>query len=199
MKRVNRTIFFTLFLVAVLSGCGYQFSGGGSILPNDVRKIYIPIVENDTTEGSLGPLLTEALRDQFERFGVIEVVNGVAEADAILETKITKLTRSARSTTSRTDYALQSDAILTVSTSLKRLSGQLLWSNPELQVSRSYGESTGGIVGSSSDFAGGVTGLTDLANLDPRQAARGQEQAALEDMASKVARKIYTDSVAPDF
>lgn len=180
-------------------GCGYAFQGGKSILPPDVKKIYIPIVENDSTEGGLSNLFTESLRDTFDRFGAVEVVNSEIDADAILKARITKVTKDTRSVTSNTDIALQLDTTMTVDAELKKTTGQILWRNKSLQVSKSFGSSAATTQSSSSEFAGGLIGSGDLANLDPHEQQRSQEQLALQDITQKTARKIYDDAVAPDF
>lgn len=192
-----------LFLIGLsaltLGGCGYGFHGGKSILPPDVKKIYIPIVENDSTEGGLSNIFTESLRDTFERYGAVEVVDNELGADAILKARIVKVTRDTRSVTSQTDQALQLDTTMTVDAELKRTTGSILYRNKSLQVSKSFGASAGSTISSSSDFASGIVSSGDLANLDPHEQQRSQEQLALQDITQRVARKIYDDAVAPDF
>ena len=93
----QRGIFVAFFVVGLISilclfgGCGYTFHGGGSVLPPDVTKVMIPMVENNSTEPGLGAIVTEALRDQFERFGALSVVDSYGEADAVLDAKILEI------------------------------------------------------------------------------------------------------------
>lgn len=182
-----------------LSGCGYAFQGSGSILPADVKNVYIPRVENNSTESSLTSTLTEALRDRFERFGVVTVVEDINEADAVLKSRIIKISKSTRTVTSNTDATQQYDTTMTVGAELRRTTGAVLWRNPHFTVTKDFGTSSDIVVSSSADFAGGSLGASDLGGLDTREIARGQEQEALNDLAEQVAKKIYDEAVAPDF
>ncbi|RIL11407.1 MAG: hypothetical protein DCC75_02350, partial [Proteobacteria bacterium] len=161
IAKLSRSMLIAL-LCAGLSGCGYTFQGSGTVLPPDVKKVYIPFVENQSTEAGLSTLLTEALRDRFERYGVVTVVEENSEADAVLKAKIIKVKRAAASVTSGTDRALQQDVSLTVAAELKRITGGLLWRNPSLQVTSAYGAASSAVVTSSSEFAYNTLGASDL-------------------------------------
>lgn len=198
MLRTIQNISLFILLI-VLNGCGYTFQGSGSVLPPDIKKVYIPFVENDSTEGGIASVLTEALRDQFERYGIVEIVENARESDAELTVRIKSVTKTSRSVTSKSDIALQFDTVMLISAVLKRQTGAVLWRNDNFSISTAFAASEGGLVSSSSDFAQGVIGASSLDNLDPRQFARSQEQAALEQIALLASRRIYEDSVAPDF
>ena len=188
-----------VFLLAGLLGCGYKLQGGGSILPPDVKKIYVPMVDNFSTEAGFSNVVTEALRDRFERYGVLTVVEDAGSADAVLKAKILKVHRGTRSVTSRTDTALELDTSVTLAGELRRAGGQVLWSNPRIVVSKAYGTTSGSVVTSSADFASGSIGASDLTGLSSREVQRGQEQEALEKLADQAARIIYDQAVSPDF
>jgi outer membrane lipopolysaccharide assembly protein LptE/RlpB len=192
-----RTI--SVLTLLICGGCGYTLQGSGSILPPDVKVVAIPIVENNTTEPSLTALMTEALRDRFERFGVVSVVDEIRDADAVLQARILGVSRKSRSVTSRTSTALQYDTTITVSAVLKKVSGQVLWRSPSMSVARSYGATSDVVITTSADFSGSTLDSDDLAGLDTREISRGQEQEALSLLSEEVARKIYDESVAPDF
>jgi outer membrane lipopolysaccharide assembly protein LptE/RlpB len=186
-------------LALCLGGCGYTFQGGGTVLPPDVRRVSIPLVENNSPEAGLSAVVTEALRDQFERYGVLTVVEDGSEADAILRTRIVKVIRESRTSTSETDTALQFDTVLTLAAELQRVTGPVLWRDNNIQVSRAFGSTSGVVVTSSADFAAGSIGGSDLGSLESREVARGQEQDALRALAEQAARQIYDEAVAPDF
>lgn len=192
-------IFSSLILIGLLAGCGYKLQGGGSILPPDVKKVYVPRVENLSTEAGFANVVTEALRDRFERFGVLTVVEDAALADAVLKVRVLKVQRGTSSVTSQTDVSLQQDTSVTLAGELRRVSGPLLWQNPNLVVSKAVGTTSGSVVTSSAEFASGSIGASDLAGLSSREVARGQEQEALENLANQAARIIYDQAVAPDF
>ncbi|MCB0320003.1 MAG: LptE family protein [Bdellovibrionales bacterium] len=196
-------VFPLLCLLAVttggLVGCGYGFRGSESALPPDVERVYIPMAINQSTEAGVDLLLTEALRDEFERYGTLTVVDSSNQADAILDTTIVSIKRERGATASRTDTALQQYTVMTLSAVLRKTTGALLWRNERMKVSKVFGAEGGVVVTSSADFASGNLASGDLANLDSREVSRGQEQQALEDLSAQVAQQIYSAAVIPEF
>jgi len=190
---------FMAICIASISGCGYTFYGSGSVLPPDIKRIYIPMVENNSTEGGLSAVLTESLQDQFERYGVVTIVGSISDADAVLRARIVKVTTDTRSVVSTSDTALQQDVKLALSVDLRRVTGSVLWRNPNLEVSKSYGTTQDSVVTSSVGFTGGSISPSDLSSLGNREIARGQERQALNALAVDAAQKIYEAAVMPDF
>ena len=188
-----------LFLVIALNGCGYTFQGGGSILPPDIKKVSIPVVENTSTEASLTALLTEALRDQFERYGALTVVEDEKDADVVLRARIVRVTRDTSTSSSRTDTSLQRDSVVQIAAELRRVNGQVLWRAPSMRISRQFGTTSDMVNTSSVGFSASSLGANDLSGLSSREIARGQEEDVFSDLADEAARKIYDDAVAPDF
>lgn len=186
---------FYLFLL----GCGYNFQGSGSILPDDVKTIDIKVAENNTTQTGLGVRFTEKLRSRFERYGAVEVVVPGEDADAELITSILSVSTQVRSVTGSSDIAQELEMILTVSALLKMKNGQILYRNDLLQVSESFGSVSNVVVTSSSDFAQGNIGVGALSTLGEREVSRGQKNEAIEDALEEAARVLYLDAVAPDF
>lgn len=191
--------FFMVFAAVLTSGCGYQFRGSESALPPDVRTVYIPRVTNESTEAQVDTLLTEALSDEFERYGVLTVVERASEADATLDVTIRSVVQERGATTSNTDIALQMFTVMTVQAELRRRNGALLWKGDNIRVSQSFGAQSGVVVTSSADFASGTMGSADFSNLSDREVSRGQEQQALENLSIEVAQRIYSESVIPEF
>ena len=185
--------------ISALSGCGYTLAGSGSVLPPDVKKIYIPLAENDSTESGIANSLTEAFRDQFEQYGVVEVVDDSQDADATLEARIKSVKRTSRAVTSKTDVALQSDVTMAISATLTRRNGAILYQNENISISSAFGAAAAGVVASSASFAQGVISQSALANLDPRQLEQSQEQQALDQITTTAAQRVYQDAIAPDF
>lgn len=169
------------------------------MLPPDVKTVFIPIVENNTTELGYASAITEALRDRFERFGAVSVVDTEAGADAVLKSKILKVDQATQSVASQTDTALQQSTTVTMFLELKRRDGTLLWRNPRLAVSKAFGSESSAVVTSSADFAGSSLGGSDLSGLGAREVQRGQEQDAVGQIAEEAARIVYEQAVAPDF
>ena len=195
-------IILASLLVMTLQSCGYTFQGSGSILPPDVKRIYIPLVENNSTESGLTTLFTDSLKDQFEKYGVVRIVDDIADADAVLRARILKVQRSTGAVSGETDSAIQLDTTMYLSAELRRTTGTVLWKDPSLQVSQTYGAVDELVVTSSAEFASSGVGLSDLTALGQsgnREIQRGQERNVLRQIASEAASKIYDAAVAADF
>lgn len=186
-------------IVFMLASCGYTFRGSESVLPPDIKTVYIPLVQNNTSQQSIDIFLTEALRDEFARYGAVTVVDSSLEADASLEARILRIQRETQTVTSATDTALQYLTVMTISAELKRANGITLWKNPQLLVAKSFGAESSVVVPSSADFASGGLASADLASLDSLEISRGQETQALEDLSQEVAGRIYESAVLPEF
>lgn len=198
MKRITKRL--SLLLVAILvSSCGYTFRGSGSVLPADVKNIYIPRVENGSTELGLADVVTEALREEFDSYGTVSVVEKQGDADAILKVVITDVKKSTSTVDPTTNTALQMDTTMLLGGELRRTTGQILWRENTMKVSKGYAANQNVVVTSSADFASGSISSSDLASLSSRDISRGQEAQALNNLASDAARMVYDKAVAPDF
>jgi outer membrane lipopolysaccharide assembly protein LptE/RlpB len=190
---------FLLVVVIFSSGCGYTFRGSGSVLPADVKTVYIPRVENGSTELGLADVVTEALRDEFDSYGTVSVVEKQSDADAILNVRIIDVKSTTGTVNASTNTALQMDATMLLSGELRRTTGQLLWRENNLKVTKEYAANQSVVVTTSPDFASGSISAADLSSLSSRDISRGQESQALNDLAVNAARMIYDKSVATDF
>lgn len=188
-----------LLCLLLAAGCGYRLQGSGSILPPDVRTVYVGPIENETTEPGLSLELAEALRSEFERYGVVSVVDEESMADANLSGKISSLRTNVRSVTGSTDIELQVDLIMTVALELRRRNGQLLWRNRSLNTTETFASAASNVVTSSSAFAQGGIGAESLQGLGDREVSRGQKRQALSDLIEETSRLVYLDAVAADF
>lgn len=193
----SRSLLVALLLVA--SGCGYTFRGSGSVLPADVKSIYIPNVENGSTELGLGDVVTEALREEFDSYGTVSVVERQSEADAILKVRITDVKRTTSTVRANSNTALQMDTTMNLAGELRRSTGQVLWRDNQIRVTKGYGADKSVVVATSPDFASGSISRSDLSSLSTREISRGQEQNALNALAVEGARLVYDKAVAPDF
>lgn len=194
-----KKLLLLVILVGLLIGCGYTFQGSGSVLPADVKKVYVPLVENNSPEAGLANIVTEALRDQFERFGVLSVVDDYSEADAVLKVRIIEVRRETSTVTSKTDVALEYSTQLVLSGLLRRTDGGTLWQNNNIAVAKNFGTSSDVVVTSSADFSQGSLGAADLGSLNTREVSRSQERETLTYLAEQAAKKIYNDAVLPEF
>lgn len=187
------------FLLSFLFGCGYAFQGSTSILPPSVKTLYIAPVGNSSTEPRLAGFLTESLRDRFGRSGAFRVVDSLSEGDAVLSVRLKGVLIGASTSTSTTNQALQMNNTMVLAAELRRANGQTLWSDPSMTVTRGSAATRGAVVTSSSEFASSGLAAVDLVGLNDREVARSQQQAALMSLVEQAARRVYEESVAPDF
>ena len=198
MQGILRLILLVL-MNGTLMGCGYNFQGGGTILPPDVHAVYVPLVQNESSEPGLATQLTEALQDRFSRFGVLNVVDTRDMADAVLTVNIEAVRRKSSTVNEETTAALQFDTELLVSGELRRITGPLLWRSEGMLISKQFAGTQGTVVTTSSDFAQSGLNAEDIAALSSREITRGQQSEALSDLIEIAAARIYDESVAPDF
>jgi outer membrane lipopolysaccharide assembly protein LptE/RlpB len=188
-----------LVVCVFVNACGYTLQGSGTVLPPDVKAVYIPQVQNNSTELGLSDIVTEALREQFESYGVVTVVDRQSLADAVLNVKILNVTRTTRTVLGTDDTATQMETTMILEGELRRTTGPLLWKNNMIRVAQGVGTDRSAVVTSSAAFASGSISSTDLQRLSSREITRSQENEILPNLAAEAARKIYDGSVAPDF
>lgn len=198
MRTIRGIISITFLLTLSISGCGYTFQGSGSVLPDDIKSISISRVENETTYSGLAAKFEEKLMSRFERYGVVKILSAGEDADARLVTRIKSLVTNVRETTGD-DIALELEASLVIDAELRRRNGQLLYKNPSLLVSDTYGSVGDVVVTSSADFAQSGIGAGTLGTLGEREVSRGQEEQTLDSLLEEAARKLYLDAVAAEF
>lgn len=197
MKILNKLL--SLLVAVALSSCGYTFRGSNSALPPDVKKIYIPQVTNDSTKLGLSQIVTQALRDEFDSYGTVSVVNSQNEADAVLKVRVVDVKETTSATRSGTNTALQMQTTMSLTGELQRVTGPVLWRNNQIKVTQTFGADSSVVVTSSLSFASGSLGAGDLSGLSNREIARGQESTALRSLAENAARQMYDNAIAPDF
>lgn len=198
MDRIFHVISCALVTV-FLASCGYTLRGSGSVLPSDVKNVFIPRVENGSTELGLADVVTEALREEFDSYGTVSVVEKQGEADAILKVRILDVRNTTSTVDPTTNTALQMDTTMYIGGELQRVTGQVLWREDNIKVTKGYAANQSVVVTTSPDFASGSISASDLASLSSRDISRGQEAQALNSLASDAARMVYDKSVAPDF
>ena len=76
-------------LAMVSSSCGYALAGRGSFLPDYIRVVGIPPIENRSTYQQVELVLTEKIRTEFIGRGKYTVVSEASGSDAVLSGEIT--------------------------------------------------------------------------------------------------------------
>jgi hypothetical protein len=110
-------------LTVVFLSCGY-YSFGGSI-PSDVKKIAIPIFDDNTSYPGVREDLTNLVIDAFIADNTLEIVNE-AEADLLLTGTILSIREQAAIVTSGEDVE-QFDVYVTVKVKCENLKTGKVW------------------------------------------------------------------------
>lgn len=198
MKR-NVASLIALTLMTIFTGCGYTFRGSGSALPPDVKAIYIPQVDNNSTKLGLATVLTDAVRDEFDSYGSISVVDNQNQADAVLKVTIVDVKETTSAVRANTNTSLQMQTTMFLTAELRRVTGPVLWRDNQIRVTQTFGADSSVVVTSSAAFAGGSISSGDLSGLSSREVSRGQEASALNSLSETAARQMYDKAIAPDF
>ena len=150
----------TVAILALLSGCaGYRL---GSMLPPDIKTIYVPTFINKTTEPQLELDTTRYALQEFRKDGSLKLADTNA-ADAVLQVKLTDyriipLQYSNSRMTAATEYRITLYASIVLT---RKHDGKVIVEHP-----RCYGEGTFPVIGdlSSSKRTGLPIAAKDLAH-----------------------------------
>lgn len=136
-----------LLLAVMTSGCGYALAGRGSFLPDYIRTIGIPPLENRTTFLQVEQVLTEKIRTEFIGRGNYTVVPTPTGAQAVLSGAITGITLQP---VGFTEQQLASRHLFTLTMRVQfadATTNEILWSNESLTFREEYDLSTrGGVI-----------------------------------------------------
>lgn len=75
---------FVALCCVLLTGCGYSLVGRASNIPEDIKRVYVEPLVNDTSRLQVEQILTQAILDELVTRRRFEVINDEADADAIL-------------------------------------------------------------------------------------------------------------------
>jgi len=124
-----------ILLGSLLSACGYQFAGGGS-LPSGITSISIEMFKNRTAETGAENIITNDLIYEFTRHEQV-VVTGSDRADAILTGVIQSISER---TISHTGKYTSNERRVEVQVDLKLTgrSGRVIWSSKSVSEDEAY-------------------------------------------------------------
>ena len=120
--------------VTLISGCGYRFSGGGT-LPGDVKQVFVSMLENRTEETGIESVLTNDLIYEFSRSGTF--AKGKNQADAQLTGVIDAVTKGTISRIS-VSTAQERRVSLVISFRLTGKEGEVIWSAKRMSENEAY-------------------------------------------------------------
>jgi outer membrane lipopolysaccharide assembly protein LptE/RlpB len=132
--RWKRTV---IFLCCVLfCGCGYQWVGKETHVPEGIRAVAIPTFVNKTFEPGLEIQFTQAFLTEFIRDRRVKVVDRRV-SDTVLEGIITHFAVAVVSF-DRSGLATEYQATLIADVTLKRATGEVLWQERNISETAWY-------------------------------------------------------------
>ncbi len=136
MFQKRKTIFFVLFLLILVSGCGYRFSGTGDF-PEGTKSIFIPILENRTSESRLENQVTDDLIYEFTKNRKDILAGSTGDAEAVLYGIIHSISTT---TISRDDPNTSSERSVKLSVDMKLVvpEGRVIWRAKGITADEAY-------------------------------------------------------------
>jgi len=133
----GKIIGIMMLAVFTIAACGYRFSGGGE-LPGEVKRVFITIFINRTSELGVENVLAAQLTDEFISLGPKGVlVSERQTADAELSGVISSVVIN--TVTLRTQLSSAERRVrITVAASLTGTNGKVLWRANALSASQPY-------------------------------------------------------------
>jgi outer membrane lipopolysaccharide assembly protein LptE/RlpB len=178
-------------LLAVLGGCGYQFAGESSLLPEDARTIYVEPFVNRSRDVGMDKELTSALRGEFYRRGRLSVVDQSEQADLILSGVVRSLERSVASV-NRKDEVLQYESVLTLDVTLRRREPNVvLWRGQGVRLNDIHGGSRAAVVTTSSEFLTGTLNASDVRRMTDVQLTEIEGRAVRDQLMERFAKELH--------
>ena len=163
-----------LTLAFASSGCGYALAGRGSFLPDYIKVVGIPPIENRSTFLQVEQVLTEKIRTEFIGRGKYTVVPEASGSDAVLSGEITGISAQPVGF-NENQIASRYLFVMTMKVQLTDArTSMVLWSNDALTF-RQESEMT----------SRGATVLEGAAFID-------QERSSFDRIAGDVARSVVT-------
>jgi hypothetical protein len=180
-----------LVLWVAAGGCGYQFGGGGTLLPKDAQTIYVEPFINRTREVGVDKELTTAVRGEMYRRGRLRLVDQAEQADVILSGVVRSLDRQTLSI-NRFDEVLQIESHMLVDVNLRRRDpNEIIWRGPGIRLSQVYAASRAAVVTTSSDFRTGTLDADDVRRMTDIQLTESQQSGAREQLMGRFAQELY--------
>jgi len=181
----------SLVLGVGLGGCGYQFGGGGSLLPKDAQTIYVEPFINRSRDVGLDKELTTALRGEMYRKGRLRVVEQAEQADVILSGVVRSLD-SMTVSINRFDEVLQMQAQMIVDVNLRRREpNEILWRGPGITLTQIYAGSRSAVVTTSSEFRTGTLNTSDVRRMTDIQLTEAQQTGARQELMDLFAQELF--------
>lgn len=128
-------LLFFVIVSGTLVGCGYKFSGGGT-MPSGTGMICISLFNNRTSEAMLENTIVNALVYEFTRNGQ-KISKNKESADSIMAGEI-KSVNSETVTQTESLTSIESRVTVALSVLVKDQNGDVLWENRNISDSEVY-------------------------------------------------------------
>lgn len=163
-----------VLLALALSGCGYALAGQASNLPEDIKKIFVETLVNETNRSQVEQILTQSIAEEMVTRRRFNVVNSAAEADAVLRGKVLEfsvrpLNFDDEGLADNFEIATTLDMVFARNPAPGEEEGEVIWSNARYVFRKDYPLEETGI------------GFFDRENL------------AIEEMAEEFSKTVITD------
>jgi len=133
-----KKLFLLIFIVAILTGCGYKVSGKHSGLPNHVNIIAVPVFENKTKKFELSRIITRAVKTELIQQSDCRISAHAEEADAVLKGVITSYSVSPISITDQ-NVGTTFQILIAIQIIFKdQRRGTVIYSNPSYIIREEY-------------------------------------------------------------
>lgn len=127
-----------VLIVAVTAACGYALAGRGNTLPQHIRRIGVPLLENRSTVGELDRVVTEAIRQELQTRGRFVIVDASTGVDAVLTGRLEPV---GWTVSAFTDTRQASRYLVTIQASVEfkdLRDNKVLWNNAAMRASEEY-------------------------------------------------------------
>jgi len=136
-----------LFLSVAVAGCGYALAGKTNNLPDYIRRIGIPVFQNQTTVPELDQVYTQAIRTEFQSRGRYTIVSDTTGVDAVLSGAIQSASQQPVAFVANTNQATRYQITVTVKVEFTDVkTGKIIASPVDTKIEE-YEVSTNAVVG----------------------------------------------------
>ena len=128
-----------VFVLCLVSGCGYHVAGRGELLPKTIHTVAIPAFANATIRYKLTDKLPQAITREFISRTRYRVVSDINQADMILNGVVNNYSSFPTTFDPATGRASTVEVHATMQIKLtERATGKTLFNRPALEVTERY-------------------------------------------------------------
>lgn len=137
---------FTVILALAVAGCGYALAGKQNNLPDYIRRIGVPVFQNQSTIPELDQLYTQAVRTELQSRRKFTVVSETTGVDAVLVGTIQAVSQTPVAFTPGTNQASRYQITVIVHVEFRDTKTNKILASPVDQKTEEYEVTTGAVV-----------------------------------------------------